>query len=103
MSKENAQGQLDPEMDGVPRYADDTSTAYDPADRPDFDDSPPPLPSDETINAEPGRVGRLVDTDDGGYADNDPLSVARDTGELAGLSAEEAAMHEVPDREVPYD
>lgn len=35
-----------PEDEGIPDPAADTSTAYDEADRPRFDDSPPPLPGD---------------------------------------------------------
>jgi hypothetical protein len=38
-----------PEDEGIPDHADDTSTAYRRADRPDFDDSPPALPSDRPI------------------------------------------------------
>jgi hypothetical protein len=36
-----------PEEEGIPDYADDTSTAYDDADRPRFRDSPAALPADE--------------------------------------------------------
>ncbi|MEP7055236.1 MAG: DUF5709 domain-containing protein [Actinomycetota bacterium] len=51
-----------------------------------------PSPVDE------GLTGRLVDTDDGAYEDIDPDMVAYDAGaDGGGASAEEAAMHVLPD------
>jgi hypothetical protein len=39
----------DAESDGIPYYADDSTTAYDEADRPRFNDSPAALPADEPL------------------------------------------------------
>lgn len=48
----------------------------------------------------PGRgVGRLVAPDEGGREDDEPQAIADDSGEREGLSAEEAAMHEIVDDE----
>ncbi|WP_117212059.1 DUF5709 domain-containing protein [Allorhizocola rhizosphaerae] len=48
----------------------------------------------------PGRdVGRLVEPDEGAREDDEPQSIASDSGEHEGLSAEEAAMHEIVDDE----
>jgi hypothetical protein len=45
-----------------------------------------------------GLVGRLVQPDQGGLEDTEPDEVAMDAGAAGGgASAEEAAMHEVPD------
>jgi hypothetical protein len=165
----------DPESDGIPDVADDTSTAYDVHDRPRFEDSPVALPGDddwvavddygvtpeesrrdEPMNARlvrerrdvspddwetaaddvladeavseeelaqaardadawgisepedinrplPREVGRVVELDEGFGEDDEAESIAYDSGEIEGLSAEEAAMHEVPDEDVPYD
>jgi hypothetical protein len=44
------------------------------------------------------RVGRLVDQEDGAYADQDPDLFAQDVGtDSGGFSAEERAMHVDPD------
>lgn len=173
----------DPEEEGIPDYAVDTSTAYDEADRPRFEDSPPPLPADrpqavddfgvtasearegeplddrlererpdvprrpqytagnteladevvteqteaqaredaEVLGTEPEPepaagpsaawdkvprggepVGRLVEPDAGVPPDTEKDLVATDEGEAGGgLSAEEAAMYEVPEDELP--
>jgi hypothetical protein len=56
----------------------------------------------ELIDDEVGdrRAGRLVDADDGGGSDTDDELYARDAGiDGAGASAEEAAVHIVPERE----
>lgn len=161
-----------PEDEGIPDHAADTSTAYDQADRPTFDDSPPALPADqpqavdefgvtaaeqrqgepmeqrlareepdvaaEQRHASPGprlagevvteqtqaqaardaetlgvdrddeeagdsELGRLVEPDEGARTDAEKDAVAAEQGQAGGgLAAEEAAMHEVPDDEVPY-
>jgi hypothetical protein len=182
----------DPEQEGIPSHADDTSTAYDEADRPRFNDSPPPLPADRPLGVdevgvtaaeqrrgesladqlareepdvsaedrrpspEPGLadevvteateaqaardaealgddaealgdtagpgsgpgsgdvsdydlpesggpVGRLVEPDEGARTDAEKDAIAVDQGEAGGQSAEEAAMHEITDDEVPYE
>lgn len=163
----------DPASAGIPDVADDTSLAFDEADHPRFEDSPPSLPTREAVavddfgttaeegvqeeslsaklarempdvNADdaqtpkasdladeatsemaeaqvaqdadelgagwsedinapiPGTVGRLFAPDEGGREDEEPDSVAYDSDEVAGLSAEEAAMHEVREEDVPY-
>jgi hypothetical protein len=46
MTRTSAEPPAGPEDEGIPDYADDTSTAFDEADRPRFDDSPPALPTD---------------------------------------------------------
>lgn len=114
--------------EGIPDYADDTSTAYDSGDRPGFEDSPPALAADEPqgvdefgvtpaeqrageplaarlVREEPDvppvgdePVGRLVATDEGAHEDEEGQAIAYDTGEHDGLTAEEQAVHEVPDR-----
>jgi hypothetical protein len=90
---------LDPEAEGIPSVADDTSTAYDepePRMRPDEQPSLPVDKPDHGVKHRPGGVGRLVDPDLGGPQDTEPQAIASDTGELSGLSAEEAAMHLEP-------
>lgn len=157
-----------PEDEGIPDYADDTSTAYD--DEPRLDDSPPPLPADrpqavddfgvtaaeqragepmeqrlareepergeqhsgsagrladevvtEQTEAQAGRdaevigvdegigeggadlPGRIVEPDEGARGDAEKDAIAAEAGEAGGgQAAEEAAMYEVPDDEVPY-
>lgn len=155
----------EPEAEGIPDPAADTSTAYDDADRPQFDDSPPALPAetpqavdeygvtaaearrgepledklareDPDVGNGPGRpaealrdaealaeerprpepgpvsaydrsesggpVGRLAEPDQQALVDTEKDEVARDEGEAGGgLSAEEAAMHEVDQDETP--
>jgi hypothetical protein len=122
---------LDPDAEGLPSVADDTSTAYDEPESRMRDDTAPALPTDEPLGLDhygvtaaeeqhgeplkarllheepdldalgvddtidsidlneptPQRLGRLEDTGD--------QAVAYDTGETMGLSAEEAAMHEI--------
>ncbi len=112
----------DPESDGLPGVADDDSTAYDEVETGREADGarPAALPgnrgvpseghnlaqrlaeeepevSDAGSWSEPGRpVGRLVDTDDGGFDDDDAEAVAWDAGAAGGgASAEELAVHEV--------
>lgn len=51
-----------------------------------------------------GKVGRLVAPDEGGsFTDDEAESIAYDSGEFAGQTAEEAAMHEIPGEDVPYE
>ena len=42
------------------------------------------------------EVGRLVEPDEGAHEDTEPDLVGRDSGDIAGLSAEEAALHLEP-------
>jgi hypothetical protein len=138
----------DPDDEGIPEYAEDTSTAYE-QDRPRFEDSPEALPTDHPLAVDefgvtraearegesleaalareepdvgrvpgpdeagpsglddetgldhpaPGRpVGRLVEPDEGVREDVDSDMFADDVGAAGGgLSAEEAAMSEVPE------
>lgn len=52
---------------------------------------------------EPGDpVGRLIDPGDDGALDSSSDSIAEDTNEIEGMSAEEAAMHTVDDPDAPY-
>jgi hypothetical protein len=49
-----------------------------------------------------GRVGRLVQPDQGGREDTEPDEIAVDAGTSGGgASAEELAIHEVPDEDRP--
>ena len=130
-----------PEDEGIPRVADDDSSAYDshdPRDPRQFEDSPPALPTDEPLGVDtygvtpfeathreplevklrrevpdsdraagatgPG-VGRLV-TPDGETVedpeDTEDEEIARDSRESDGMTAEEAAMHPISQRGVPY-
>jgi hypothetical protein len=50
----------------------------------------------EVYPTEPPAVGRLVEPDEGARSDTEPDMVARDSGDTAGLSAEEAALHLEP-------
>ena len=51
----------------------------------------------DTYPEEPGpEVGRLVEPDEGARADTEADLVASDSGDTAGLSAEEAALHLEP-------
>jgi hypothetical protein len=130
---------LDPDAEGLPSVADDTSTAYDEPEGRMRDDSAAALPTDEPLGLDaygvtaaeeqhgeplkarllreepevdaqdiddnidsldlsepsPKRLGRLVDPGMGGLEDTEAQSIAYDTGETMGLSAEEAAMHEI--------
>lgn len=53
---------------------------------------------------EPGAaVGRLEAPDSGAGVDDEATSVASDTGEVEGLTAEESAMHTVDPADIPYD
>jgi hypothetical protein len=90
---------IDPEAEGIPSIADDQSTAYDepePRMRPDEQPALPVGRPDHGTKSQSGGVGRLVDPDLGGIADTEGQSIAFDTGEMSGLSAEEAAMHLEP-------
>jgi hypothetical protein len=50
----------------------------------------------ETYPEEPRDVGRLVAPDEGVRSDTEADLVASDSGDMAGLSAEEAALHVEP-------
>ncbi len=112
---------LDPDAEGLPSVADDTSSAYDDASGRTREDTAPALPGDEPLEQRllreqpevspediddsldsidlnepsPRRIGRLVDSSPDGLADDESQAIATDSGETLGLSAEEAAMHEV--------
>jgi hypothetical protein len=45
---------------------------------------------------DPRGVGRLVEPDEGARSDTEPDMIASDSGDTAGLSAEEAAIHLEP-------
>ena len=45
---------------------------------------------------EPRDVGRLVEPDEGAHTDTESDMIASDSGDTAGLSAEEAALHLEP-------
>ncbi len=47
----------DPESEGIPEIADDTSTAWDDPRHPRLEDSPPSLPADEPALLEDGPLG----------------------------------------------
>jgi Family of unknown function (DUF5709) len=57
----------------------------------------------DTEDAVPRPVGRLVEPDAGATEDGEGQSIAYDSEESEGLSAEEAAMHEISEEDVPYD
>jgi len=130
---------LDPDAEGLPSVADDTSTAYDDTHSRTREDTAPALPGDEPLAVDdygvtqaeerrdepldarllreepevapddiddsigsidlneppPRRIGRLVDSSPDGLVDDESQAIATDSGETLGLSAEEAAMHEV--------
>lgn len=54
---------------------------------------------DESIDAQGADrpVGRLVEPDQGLREDDEDQAIAYDSGETKGLSAEEAAVHVIPD------
>jgi len=54
---------VSPEDDGIPKYADDTSYAYDVGDRPSFEDSPTALPADEPAVLPPEEIGPEEEAD----------------------------------------
>jgi hypothetical protein len=64
----------------------------------DADESPD---ADQPYPEDPDeRVGRIVETDEGARTDDEPDAVANDVGtDNGGFSAEERAMHVVPDPE----
>ncbi|MEO6714016.1 MAG: DUF5709 domain-containing protein [Mycobacteriales bacterium] len=58
----------------------------------------PDVTIDTPATADESAAGRLVDPDQGAYADTEKDAVAFDAGaDDGGLSAEEAAMHVVPE------
>lgn len=103
---ETPQPPEDPEQEGIPDHAADTSTAYEESDRPRFDDSPPALPAEQpqaleehgTTAAEARQGEPLADR----LAREAPDETAAGRGAArGGRSAEEAAMHEVDEDEIP--
>lgn len=54
---------ISPEDDGIPKYADDTSSAYDVGDRPSFEDSPAALPGEEPAELAPEEIGPEEEAD----------------------------------------
>lgn len=104
-----------PEEQGIPDHADDDSTAYGEAERPRFRDSPASLPADEPqavdeygVTGQEARLGeplaqRLAREQQAAEPDPEaigaeelPASASEDE-----LPAEEAAIHEVPEDELP--
>lgn len=96
----------EPETAPIPRIADEAtsdemlaqaardSDIFGDEDETDYDLDEPPSRS----------IGRLVAPDEGGsFEDDEAESIAYDSGEREGQSPEEAAMHEVPGRDVPYE
>ncbi|GAA3667897.1 DUF5709 domain-containing protein [Nocardioides ginsengisoli] len=83
----------------------DQSTGADPDDPDAADDDGLPHDADErTDEVGDARSGRLVEPDAGAGEDVEPDLVAQDVGiDGAAASAEEAAMHVVPDEEEPED
>ncbi len=92
----------------APSAGDDADLADDEIDQPDLDteliDEPPVPPTDSPVSLydapEPALdlVGRLVEPDEGAHPDEEPDAIARDAGAAGGgPSAEELAMHEVPE------
>lgn len=66
--------------------------AVDADESPDADQPYPEAPDE--------KVGRIVESDEGARGDDEPDAVAHDVGtDLGGFSAEERAMHVVPDPE----
>ncbi|MGW9212261.1 DUF5709 domain-containing protein [Embleya sp. NPDC055664] len=58
--------------------------------------------SDEWEGGPDPRAGRLVATDEGAHEDTESEAIARDVGIDGGAAgAEEAAMHVIPEEEVP--
>lgn len=104
------EGYPTPEEEGIPDYADDTSTAYEEADRPRFRDSPAELPADQPqgvdeygVTAAEQRHGEPLDMmlrrEEPDYAERDtPESFEGGTGRLvepdegAHTDDEEAAL-----------
>jgi len=52
-----------PEDDGIPKYADEDSYAYDVGDRPSFDDSPAALPGEEPAVLPAEEIGPEEEAD----------------------------------------
>jgi Family of unknown function (DUF5709) len=92
----------------VPAAGDDADLADDELDEPDADteliEEPPVRPVDSPVSLyeEPDpsldRIGRLVEPDEGVHPDEEQDAIAWDAGAAGGgPTAEEAAMHEVPE------
>lgn len=88
-----------PEDEGVPDYADDTSTAFNEQDRPRFNDSPYPVPGREPealdefgLTAEEQRRGESIDQR---LAREEPDFGAAGSQPPEGGPAEEAAVRTV--------
>src|SRR5207248_2793876 len=88
----------DPAADGIPEYADDDSHADEEADATRIADGPDPAVSMYDRDPAQRPVGRLVAPDEGAHGDAEKDEVARDAGVSGGgASAEELAMHPVPE------
>jgi hypothetical protein len=86
----------EPPVDEPDPMGDDASLDPAAAEQPNADS--PVSMYDEGVGGR-GTVGRLVEPDEGGPVDAEPDAVAYDAGAAGGgPSAEEAAIHEVPDR-----
>jgi hypothetical protein len=67
---------------------------------PDASDDEPDPDIDVDHRSPQERAGRLVAPDEGALEDSEPLEIARDVGRAGwAASAEEAAMHLVPDED----
>ncbi|GAA1554640.1 DUF5709 domain-containing protein [Kribbella lupini] len=79
--------ELDPSEDTVP-----DTTALDPVDASEsFDNQSGRIDAVDTLDERPGR---LVAPDEGAHPDREGTEIAYDAGSTAGLTAEEAALHE---------
>jgi hypothetical protein len=109
-------GREQPDADGdrptpTPSEGDDVDTIDDTTDRPDPDaglvdasasadpDSPVSVYDVPDTGLDAGApIGRLVEPDEGAHVDDEPDAIAWDAGPAGGgASAEELAMHEVPE------
>ncbi|HEX6683373.1 MAG TPA: DUF5709 domain-containing protein [Candidatus Limnocylindrales bacterium] len=89
----------DPESEGIPDVADDTSTAYDDPKRPRFEDSPVALPADEAVAVDDYGVTAYESSHD------EPLK-ARLTREEKDISPDDpqtAADEEIADEALSDD
>jgi hypothetical protein len=64
---------ISPEDDGIPKYADDESSAYDLGDRPSFEDSPAALPVSDPEVLPPEEIGPEEEAD---LSESDPSEEA---------------------------
>lgn len=96
-----------PEDEGIPDHADDTSTAFNEADRPRFE-SPPAMPADHPLGVDEHGVtateAREGESLEQRLAREEPQTSADQPGpEGDGGAAEEVAVHEITDEELPYE